>query len=452
MFSDISEIEQRVLVGTAEREIQAAIKASGVTSLSKIKNKSNKTSTRDSSNNSRILKRDDLPLKPKCSSTNLIPKSSSNATPKSNKEDSNALQAQAKENSNNNNNISPDHVSAPNSEVIKEYKYLIEKLKTFEFRPDIYCLPVIKINHPCHCFIDYSAVRVNPSLYNGENIWMLKVAGQNRGFGIEIFSSLEKLKEIIKDVARGYQETIVQGNESKTRSKVVIKSAKFVIQKYIEQPLLFREKKFDLRVWVMLTHEMKPFIFQECYVRLSTESYNTKNLQDKLVHLTNNALQKYSNTYSAEDTLRTTAELERVVQESHPEYRFTETWGQICEIAKLVLQAGGSQLNANNKNKSFEIFGMDFMMDSKLKVWLIEINSNPSISTSGSLLSSLIPRMLDDAFKLTIDQLFPEPKSLRVGDLLTSHLRSSKRRLPVYPVTNYVDDDNLWRSLGVEIL
>ena len=450
MFSDISEIEQRVLVGTAEREIQAAVKVGGVASLSKIKNKSSKTSTRDKSNNSRILKRDNLPTKPKCSSTNLTPKSTSDATPLINNEQPDALQSQAKENSND--NISPDHIPVPSPEALKEYKYLIEKLKTFEFRPDIYCLPVIKINHPSHCFVDYSAVRVNPSLYNGENIWMLKVAGQNRGFGIEIFSSLEKLKEIIRDVARGYQETIVQGNESKTRSKVVIKSAKFVIQKYTEQPLLFREKKFDLRVWVMLTHEMKPFIFQECYVRLSTESYNTKNLQDKLVHLTNNALQKYSNTYSAEDTLRTTAELERVVQESHPEYRFTETWCQICEIAKLVLQAGGSRLNANNKNKSFEIFGMDFMMDSKLKVWLIEINSNPSISTSGSLLSALIPRMLDDAFKLTIDKLFPEPKSLRVGDLLTSHLGSSKRRIPVYPVTNYVDDDNLWRSLDVEIL
>ena len=51
----------------------------------------------------------------------------------------------------------------------------------------------------------------------------------------------------------------------------------------------------------------------------------------------------------------------------------------------------------------FEIFGYDFIIDNKLNTWLIEVNTNPCIEESSPLLRCLIPRMLNDAFKLTID-------------------------------------------------
>ena len=56
---------------------------------------------------------------------------------------------------------------------------------------------------------------------------------------------------------------------------------------------------------------------------------------------------------------------------------------------------------------SFELFGYDFFVDSDFKVWLIEVNTNPCIEESSPLLGMLIPRMIDDALKLTVDVLFP---------------------------------------------
>jgi len=35
----------------------------------------------------------------------------------------------------------------------------------------------------------------------------------------------------------------------------------------------------------------------------------------------------------------------------------------------------------NNRKNSFEFFGYDFMVDDELKVWLIEVNSSPSMDT-----------------------------------------------------------------------
>ena len=43
------------------------------------------------------------------------------------------------------------------------------------------------------------------------------------------------------------------------------------------------------------------------------------------------------------------------------------------------------------------------MVDSCYNPWLIEININPCLDTNGVYLEKLVPRMLNDMFKLTID-------------------------------------------------
>ena len=47
------------------------------------------------------------------------------------------------------------------------------------------------------------------------------------------------------------------------------------------------------------------------------------------------------------------------------------------------------------------------MIDEDLKPWLIEVNTNPCLEETSELLKVLLARMIDDAFKLTIDVMFP---------------------------------------------
>jgi D-alanine-D-alanine ligase-like ATP-grasp enzyme len=63
-----------------------------------------------------------------------------------------------------------------------------------------------------------------------------------------------------------------------------------------------------------------------------------------------------------------------------------------------------------NKRLCFEIFGYDFMIDENMKAWLIEVNTNPCIEESSQILKQYLPRMIDDAFKLSIDVVFPNNK------------------------------------------
>ena len=78
-----------------------------------------------------------------------------------------------------------------------------------------------------------------------------------------------------------------------------IKNSSFIIQKYIEAPLLFKNRKFDIRIWALISHDARFYLFKEAYVRTSSAEYDLSDqkLDQVYVHLTNNAVQQYSKNY-----------------------------------------------------------------------------------------------------------------------------------------------------------
>ena len=78
-------------------------------------------------------------------------------------------------------------------------------------------------------------------------------------------------------------------------------------------------------------------------------------------------------------------------------------------IVMKTIDSVKKKLDPNKRNGCFEILGYDFMIDNDFTVWLIEVNTNPCLDESSYLLRRLLPRMIDDAFKLTIDRDFQSP-------------------------------------------
>lgn len=72
----------------------------------------------------------------------------------------------------------------------------------------------------------------------------------------------------------------------------------------------------------------------------------------------------------------------------------------------MTALSGKKQIDRSNRRACFELFGYDFMIDRTLKVWLIEINTNPCLDESSEVLEKLLPKMVDGMFKLTIDEVF----------------------------------------------
>lgn len=62
--------------------------------------------------------------------------------------------------------------------------------------------------------------------------------------------------------------------------------------------MLINGRKFDIRVWALLTHEMELHFYQRGYIRMSGQSYSLdSNINNPFVHFTNNAIQKQAANY-----------------------------------------------------------------------------------------------------------------------------------------------------------
>lgn len=82
----------------------------------------------------------------------------------------------------------------------------------------------------------------------GKNFWILKPTNLNRGRGIHIFNSLDQLKTLIQE---NWKCPDSPDNKDKTQTQ--FQSSMMIIQKYLERPLLIHKRKFDIRVWVLVS-------------------------------------------------------------------------------------------------------------------------------------------------------------------------------------------------------
>ncbi|XP_031505734.1 uncharacterized protein LOC116268045 [Nymphaea colorata] len=117
------------------------------------------------------------------------------------------------------------------------------------------------------------------------NIWIMKPGeSTNRGNGISVCFTLDDVLLRLKSKERNKDGTL----------------RTFILQKYIEKPLLFNGRKFDLRHYMLVTcfaGSMRGYWYSEGYVRTSSSLYSLRNAKDLFVHLTNDAIQKNGDNY-----------------------------------------------------------------------------------------------------------------------------------------------------------
>jgi tubulin monoglycylase TTLL3/8 len=82
-----------------------------------------------------------------------------------------------------------------------------------------------------------------------------------------------------------------------------IKDVEWVVQKYMENPLIILNRKFDIRQWVMVTdwNPLTIWFYDECYVRFTANDYNPEDFSNKFSHLTNNSIAKYAQNFETSE-------------------------------------------------------------------------------------------------------------------------------------------------------
>ena len=222
-----------------------------------------------------------------------------------------------------------------------------------------------------------------------QTAWILKSVNMSRGRGIYIEADLATI------LAR-FQE----------------KEHKLIAQRYIERPLLIRKRKFDIRQWVLVS-SVNPLVvwrYSNYYLRFSSMEYSGdigSGADYRFAHLTNQSIQKKCDEYGGaiEANMWSRAQFhshlidelgseEGAATAAAVEERINSVCAQTLRSVSDVIEPRAG---------SFELYGIDLMVDRDYGVWLLEANSSPDMSRNAAPLRQIVDDGLDDLLNVVID-------------------------------------------------
>ena len=193
----------------------------------------------------------------------------------------------------------------------------------------------------------------------------------------------------------------------------------YIIQEYLDKPMLIEGFKFDMRVYVLVTScdPLKVFLFKDGLVRISTKGYappTDANIEDLFMHLTNYSVNKNSATYEKDEdeykgSKRNFDFLNDWLKAGN--FDVQKIWREIADvIVKTLLVAEPHLIHQYRMcrpgvspladSTCFELLGFDIFLDRKGKPWLIEINRSPSFGTNEKIDQNIKTALLTQSFKL----------------------------------------------------
>jgi tubulin polyglutamylase TTLL1 len=225
-------------------------------------------------------------------------------------------------------------------------------------------------------------------------MWIMKPAGKAQGRGIFMVNKLSQVK-------KWASQRFGQANGAST----------YVISRYIGNPLLVGGKKFDLRLYVVVTSykPLRVYFFRDGFARFCNEKYSSEmsDIDNMYIHLTNVAIQKNGDEYNGKhgnkwNTKNLHLYIESTFGAEAADRLFRDIRFTIIQSLKAVQ---GIMLNDRH---CFEMYGYDIIIDDKLKPWLVEVNASPSLSSTTRADRVMKCKLIHDVLSIVIPEDFPE--------------------------------------------
>lgn len=264
---------------------------------------------------------------------------------------------------------------------LKRHKKVLEKESKMEAAKCDFFPTTFELPSDYHIFVE--EFKKNPG-----TIWIMKPAGKAQGKGIFLFRKLKDITEWKKDdYFRSRDEEKSEREPPET----------YVVQRYIDKPYLIGGKKFDIRVYILVTSyvPLKAWLYRSGFARFSNTRYSLDSITDQFVHLTNVAIQKTAPDYDPEKGCKwSLQEFRMYLTAKHGHETVKRLFQQMDDIFIKSLQSV-QKLIINDKH-CFELYGFDIMFDDTLKPWIIEVNASPSLTASSPTDYDLKIGLLED--------------------------------------------------------
>lgn len=237
-------------------------------------------------------------------------------------------------------------------------------------------------------------------------LWILKPSNKSQGQGITLVNKSSKVKKMT------FISKLMDDSDNDSNN-----NTSYVISKYIKNPLLVGHKKFDMRIYCLVTsfHPIKAYLFQLGFCRFCNEKFSidVNDIDNIYIHLTNVAIQKKYEKYSASHGGKWSLKNLRFYLENN--YGYDKTKKCFDDIKNVIINSLKSVESVMNGDKHcFECYGYDILLDENLKPWLIEINSSPSLSTTTKGDHILKKKLINDVLDIVVTDKWHETKG-KVG-------------------------------------
>ena len=315
--------------------------------------------------------------------------------------------------------------------------------------------------------INNQIIYFNKNFISDKNYWILKPTDMYQGKYIEISNSFEDIyrkcfkmfkgvnsnlsKEIMEIEEENQKNENITSTNINTKKKINMKKSNesrmyccndIIIQKYLDNPLLYKKRKFDIRCFVLLDSNLNLFYCKEGHLKGSSELYNVEN-SNKFIHITNYSFQKKTSNfakYEYGNEISYEAFKQFLKEEGFPPDKFNTMIEEMKFLIKISFKSVSKKIYKTNDVLCFELFGYDFIIDNEFKPWILEINNNPGLGISSPVIQKIIPRMIDDAFRLTIDKVF---NTIYDSECFDKNGKYKTR----FPIDGYKKDENIFEFL-----
>ncbi len=249
-----------------------------------------------------------------------------------------------------------------------------------------------------HTDIDINNLDKYKHLFINNKIFILRPTWSFERANIELFDNFDKFKTFIN---KNGKHLLYKGNKKEPDG-----DNRLVLSEYIKDLLLFNNRVFDLRVYLVISliegvyraYFVKPIIMNlSLYERSKT--FNIDNIKENITNPGND-----DRDYFFED-------LQEQIGKENGKYIINQIKQNLTYLFRLIKKFKIMRPYPDQKNV-YELFGLDFIVDNNYNVKLVEFNEKTGLgdyedfqleNIASAFVYSTVNKLYSDEYKLKID-------------------------------------------------